>query len=401
MSPSARRLFFWAPPIVGVAAALIWAVWPRPVDVDLWTVDRGDVVVTVAEEGRTRIADVYTVSAPVRGLARRIDLEGGDPIVAGQTVVAEIAPADPVFLDLRSAAEAEATVEAARAALALAQARLVEARAEFDFAAAEVERIRTLRDRGAVSGRALEDTERLFLTREAAVATAGAAVRKSESELVAAEMRLLLPTETRARAADGCPCIPILAPVSGKVLRVLHESEGVVNAGDPLIEIGDPGDLEVVAEFLSVDAVRIRPGARAKIADWGGPTLDGAVTRVEPYAFTKISALGIEEQRVRVTIRFDTAQEARDGLGHGYQVEVLVWLDHRRDVVRAPLTALLRDGDGWSIFAVEDGTARARPVKKGQQDDFFAVIDGGLTAGEVVISHPRDDVTDGMPVRQR
>jgi HlyD family secretion protein len=396
-----RRIVFWAVPGLLLAAALAWALLPRPVAVDLAAVERGPLVVTVAEEGETRIRDVYVVSAPVRGRALRIEVEEGDPVTADETVLAEIEPIDPAFLDVRSEAEARAAVEAARAGLALARAALAEARAELDFAKAEVERIRRLRATGTVSERALDEAERAFRTREAAVVTAEAAVEMRRSELAAAEARLLRPTEARMRA-EACPCIPIRAPVSGQVLRVLHKSEGVVEAGQHLLEVGNPGDLEIVADFLSADAVRIEAGQRAIIEEWGGDgPLAARVRRVEPYGFTKVSALGIEEQRVNVVLDFTDPRERWQRLGHGFQVEVRVVLWEDAAALKVPLTALFRNGGGWAVFVVEGGRARLRPVTVGQRTDLEAQILAGLAQGETVVRYPNDNVEPGSRVEGR
>lgn len=396
-----RRITFWAVPGLLLAAALVWALMPRPVAVDLVTVARGPLLVTVAEEGETRIRDVYVVSAPVRGRALRIEVEEGDPVTADETVLAEIEPIDPAFLDVRTEAEAAAAADAARAALAFARAELARARAELDFARAELERIRRLRATNTVAQRVLDDAEREFRTREAAVATAEAAVEMRRSELAAAEARLLRPTEARSRVPT-CPCIPIRAPVSGQVLRVLHKSEGVVEAGQPLLEVGNPGDLEIVADFLSADAVRIEAGQRAIIEEWGGDgPLAARVRRVEPYGFTKVSALGIEEQRVNVVLDFTDPRERWQRLGHGFQVEVRVVLWQDEAALKVPLTALFRNGGGWAVFVVEGGRARLRPVIVGQRTDLEAQIISGLEEGETVIRYPNDNVEPGTRIAAR
>jgi HlyD family secretion protein len=401
MSPILRRLLFWAVPALLVAGGLALAFRPQPLAVDFARAERGELVVSVAEEGRTRVRDVFVVSAPLRGRVRRIDLEEGDAVEADETVVAEIEPTDPEFLDIRSEAEARAAVATARAAVALAEAELEEARAELDFAEAEVARIRRLRESNTVSVRVLEDAERLFRTRKAAVATAEANLEMRRSELEAAEVRLLRPPEARARAG-GCPCITIRAPVSGRVLRVLQESETVVAAGTPLLEIGDPRDLEIVADFLSSDAVRIEPGMEVVIEQWGGEgTLSGTVARVEPYGFTKVSALGIEEQRVNVVIAFAGPEARRRRLGHGFEVEVRVILAEAEDALKVPLTALFREDGDWAVFAVEDGLAALRRVELGRRNDLEAEIVSGLAAGDTIVRYPSDEVAEGVALEAR
>jgi HlyD family secretion protein len=395
-----RRLLFWAIPLLALAAALAFAFWPRPVEVDLAAVERGPMVVSVAEEGMTRIRDVFTVYAPVRGRVRRIEIDEGDPVIAGETMVAEIEPTDPEFLDLRSEAEARAAVEVARAALAHANAELSEATADLDFATAEVDRTRELRASGTVSARTLQAAERLFRMAESSVATREAAVEMRRSELEAAQVRLLRPSETGSLGT--CPCVPIRAPVSGRVLRVLHESEGVVPSGEPLVEIGNPGDLEVVADFLSSDAVRIEPGQRALIEDWGAEgALNGRVARVEPYGFTKVSALGIEEQRVNVVIELTDPPERWQRLGHGFEVDARVVLWEADDVPKLPITALFRQNGAWAVFAVVHGRAAVREVEVGQRTDLEAELVAGLEPGDVVVRYPNDFVEPGVAIRQR
>jgi len=401
MGPTLRRLTFWGVPVAVLAAALAWAFLPRAVDVDLVAVTRGPLVETVAEEGETRIRDVFVLSAPIRGRALRIEIEEGDAVAANETVLAEIEPADPEFLDVRSEAEARAAVETARAALTLAQAELTQAKAELDFARSEIERMRALRATNTIAARTLEDAQRLFLTREAAVSTAEAAVEMRRYQLSAAEIRLLGPEEARRQYGD-CPCVEVRAPVSGRVLRVLHKSEGVVAAGEPLVEIGDPAKLEVVVDYLSTDAVRIEPGQRAVIEEWGGEgVLNGRVSRIEPFGFTKVSALGIAEQRVNVRIDLTDPPEKWQRLGHGFQVEAKVVLWETDAALKVPLTALFRNGGGWAVFTVEGARARLRPVELGHRTDFDAGIVAGLAEGEIVVRYPSDAVTDGRRVRQR
>ncbi len=410
MSASLRRLVTWMIPAGLLAGALVYAFQPQPVDVDLVTVARGPLIASVTNEGETRIKDVFVVSAPIMGRALRTEMEEGDPVQAFSTVLAEIEPIDPAFLDVRSEAEAQAMVDASRAALAQAEAALAEARAELDFATSEVDRTRTLRASNTVSARALEDAERLYRTREAAVGTATATVGMRLSELRAAELRVLQPT-ANPEGAGACPCVPIMAPVDGTVLRILQESEAVVQPGDPLIEVGNPADLEIVADFLSTDAVRIQPGARVLIENWGGPVpINGTVRRIDPFGFTKISALGIEEQRVNVLIDLTDPHPVWDRLGHGFQVDARVVLWEGRDVLHLPLTAVFRarDGDGgagadqpWVVFAVEDGRAALRPVRLGHGNDLEVQILSGLEEGDQVVLFPNDSIIPGVQLRQR
>lgn len=396
-----KRVVFWGALAGGLIAFLIVALQPRPVDVDLIAVEKGPLVITVDEEGETRIRDVFVLSAPVRGRVLRIEREEGDDVTANETILAEIEPTDPTFLDVRSEAEARAAVNTAKASLALAEAELMQADAELEFATAERSRTRALRTSEAVSERALDDAERLYKIRAAATETARAAVAMRHSELEAAEARLLRPGAPPS-PGQPCPCLPIRAPVSGQVLRVLHESEGVVDTGHPLLEIGDPRDLEIVVDFLSSDAVRIEPGQRVLIDQWGGDAvLNGVVRRVEPFGFTKVSALGIDEQRVNVIIDFQDPPDDWARLGHGFQVEARVVLEEAPDALKVPLTALFRQGDAWAVFVVEEETATIRLVGIGGRGALETEILSGLAEGETVIRYPNDDIDEGVAVRQR
>jgi HlyD family secretion protein len=401
MNATWRRVALWGVLMVALAAALAYAFRPQPVLVDLAAVTRGPLVVTVDEEGETRVRDVFVLSAPVTGRALRIDSDVGDAVIAGETVVARVEPVDPSFLDVRSEAEAEAGVRTAEAARALAVAKLDEAEAEFDFAKAELKRARQLIRNQTISERTLDEAVRGFKTRQAAIETVKAELQMRESQLAQARARLLSPIETQTRR-DDCDCIPILSPVTGRILRVVHESEGVVEAGAPLVEIGDPRDLEIVVDFLSTDAVRIETDQRVIIEEWGGETpLAGRVHRVEPFGFTKVSALGIEEQRVNVIIDFTDRSKHWDRLGHGYRVEARIVLWENENVLKLPLSALFRHGERWAVFVKEGSRAHHRDVTIGRRTDFEAEVTDGLEEGDWVILHPNDRIVDGVRIRDR
>lgn len=401
MSAFWRRMTVWGVLAVILAAALAYGFWPRSLPVDLTTVGRGPLVVTIGEEGETRVRDVFVLSAPVAGRALRIGVDAGDRVVAGETIVARIEPIDPAFLDARTVAQARADVGAAEAAMTLAGAELGEARAALNFATLELERARRLVRSDTIAQRALDQAELEFQVRSAAVATAEAAVRMRQSELIRAEAELVSPAERRTDATV-CDCVPIRAPVSGSVLRVFHESEGVVEAGEALIEIGDPRDLEIVADLLSSDAVKVQAGQRVLIEDWGGDgTLDGRVRLVEPYGFTKVSALGIEEQRVNVIMDFTEPPDRWQRLGHGFRVEIRIVQWEADDVLTVPLTALFRDGTRWAVFLMQNGRAVLRHVEVGQRTGFDAEILDGLTAGDQVVLYPSDRVADGVRIVSR
>jgi HlyD family secretion protein len=331
MTLALRRVLIWGALAALLGGGLTYAFWPEPVPVDLGEVARGPVRVTVDEEGRTRVKEVYVVSAPVAGRMRRIETHVGDAVVAGETVLATIEPTAPTFLDVRSRTQAESAVRAAEAA-----------------------------KRETISQRALDSAELEVKTRQAAVSTAQASLRVKTFELETARASLIVPgnDETSGQEAGSC-CVEVRAPVSGRVLRVLQESESVVPAAAPLIEIGDPQDLEIEVDLLSRDAVKIKEGAAVLIEDWGGgTTLAGRVRRVEPYGFTKISALGIEEQRVNVIIDFTDPLDKWRRLGHGYRVETRIIVWEGTDVLNVPLGALFRHGDAWAVFVDSEGRAR-------------------------------------------
>jgi len=396
-----RRLVLWGVLALALLAGLAYAFRPQPVPVDLVRVERGPMLETVDEEGETRVRDVFVLSAPVGGRLRRIELDVGDEVISDQTVVAQIEPADPGFLDVRSESEAQAAVQAAESALELARAELDEAEAELEFALAEHKRAHQLIPGETISQRALDEAERAFKTRRAAVATTLARLRMREFELEQARARLMSPIETQTLHGK-CECVPITAPVGGRILRLLRESEGVIQAGDPLVEIGDPRDLEIVADLLSAEAVRVEPGQKVIIDEWGGGApLAGVVRRIEPYGFTKVSALGIEEQRVNVIMDFADPPARWQRLGHGYRVEVRIVLWEGAEVLKVPLTALFRDGIQWALFVAEAGRARRRHVELGHRNDLETEITRGVEAGAQVVLHPSDRIADDTLIAPR
>ena len=400
MTAATKRLLFWVPLAAALAVALLWVFRPSAVAVDLVEVARGPLAVSVSDEGETRVRDMYVVSAPVPGHLRRIDLEAGDSVVADQTVVAQIEPSDPTFLDVRSAAEARAGVDAAAAARTHAEAQVRRAQAELEFAQSELERIRALARSHTVSENDLDSAERRAKTTDAALAEARAELKVRQSEYQVARARLMPPASRRG--TSDCDCVSVYSPVSGDVLQVLTESEGVVQSGAPLVELGDPDKLEIVVDLLSADAVRVRPGQRAIIEAWGGTRpLEGVVRRVEPFGFTKVSALGIEEQRVNVVIDIREPRQQWERLGHGYRVEPRIVLWESRDVLKVPLSALFRQGQQWAVFVAQDRRAVLRPVDIGHENGLEAEVVSGLEAGERVVLHPGDRVSPGARLQER
>jgi HlyD family secretion protein len=401
--PSRRRGVVMTVIGVLVVGAIGYAMRPQPIPADLGTVGRGALQVTVDGEGRTRVRDVYVVSTPVAGRVLRIQAKVGDPVVGGETMIASVMPSAPTFLDQRSLAQAEAQVRAAEAARALGEAEVTKARAELDFARTDLDRAERLAQRGVMPERSREQAELEVKTRRAALATAEANLRVRQFELETARAALITPgAQVTVMSGSATCCVQTSAPVSGRVLRVIQESEVVVPAGTPLVELGDPADLEIVVDLLSTDAVRVAPGDAVIIDQWGGDRpLNGRVRRIEPYGFTKISALGIEEQRVNVIIDVDDPREWWQSLGHGYRVETHIVVWQGRDVVKLPMSALFRNGDAWAVFVVEQGRARRRTVTVGHITGLEAELTGGLAEGETVVLHPSDQITDGVRIESR
>lgn len=402
LTPRQRRLALAAGFAVLVIALLAWAYRPRPALVDIAAVRRGVLTVELPEEGKTRIREVYTVSAPVSGRLERIEAHPGDPVIAGETALVRIRPAEPEFRDRRTTAELASALAAAEAARDATNADVRRARAEYDEAQAAFARESQLYESGTIA-RARFDTARA--ARDAARAGWDAArdtLRAREADLARAQAALIDPESNAASAddPDSC-CVVMSAPVDGEILTVIQESETVLAAGAPVISIGDPRDLEIVAEYLSADAVRIEEGARVRIDGWGGGELIGRVRRVEPSAFTKISALGIEEQRVNVIIDIESPAEDWARLAHRYRVDVHVEVWRGEDVVAAPTAGLFRQGADWATFVVENDRARLRRVTVGESNAREAEVLSGLEPGDTVVLHPTDRVVDGARVAAR
>ena len=380
-------------------AALAWGFMPRPVPVDVGAVSHAPLRVTVEEEGRTRVIDRYLVSAPVAGYAQRIESRVGDPVQQGQTLV-KLEPLSATVLDPRSRAEAEARVAAAQSAVRAAEQNARAAAAEADLAGKEFERRKTLAADGRIPLEERDRAEAVMRRTEAARRSALFGVDVARHELEGAQTAL---EHSAARAAGQTPeQVAVHAPVSGRILAIPRESEGVVALGQPLIEIGDPRALEVVIEVLSADAVRIQPDMAVEFTRWGGPgVLQGRVRTVEPTGFTKISALGVEEQRVLVIADISSPPEDWSRLGDGYRVEASFILWEAEDVLQTPASALFRQGDGWAVFGIAGNRAKARAVRVGHNNGFAAEILEGLENGEQVIVHPSDAVDDGVRVTPR
>jgi HlyD family secretion protein len=392
-----------------VLTGALWFAWPRPIQVDIAALAKGPMEVTVDDEGKTHLRHVYTVSAPIVGKVLRIShpfgqnglsLHVGDDVKANETIVAIMQPTSPGFIDARSREELKAAVAAADAAIVLAEAEIRRVEAALGFSRDELRRSEMLSKTGTIAAKTFEKAQLDVATNEAALASSKAQleVRRSERANVAA--RLINPNNDETLKNPDC-CIQIRAPITGRVLKITQDSEAVVLAGTPLVDIGDPLDLEIVADLLSTDAVQITQGSRVTIDGWGGPPIRGKVTRVDPAGFLKVSALGIEEQRVRTTVDFLDKPEVWTRLGHDYRVIVHVVIWQSADVLMVPVGALFRTGNEWVVYVVKDGRARATPVEIGHRNAQVAEVLSGLSAGDHVVLHPSDRIREGSRVAQR
>jgi HlyD family secretion protein len=380
--------------------ALSWALWPRPIAVDLVTVSRGPMAVTIEDTGETRVREVYVISAPIAGRMLRIEVHAGDPIKQQETVIAMIEPSDPAFRDARAQRELEYSVSAAKAARDFAAANLKGKQAELRLAQQDLERTQQLFAKGIVARAPLERAEAQVEAQAAARDTAEAAVRQRQFEVSTAEASLILPSDSPH--ADKRCCFAIRAPITGQMLRLVQENEGVVQIGTPLAEVGDPTQLEVVLDLLSSAAVQVQEGDAALITRWGGEfPLNARVRRIEPVGITKVSSLGIAEQRVNVILDLTDPPEHWKRLGHGYQVDVAIIRWQAANVLRVPIGALFREGSTWAVFRLDGNRARTTTITLGQMNDEVAEVRDGLNDDDMVITHPGEKVADGVTVTGR
>jgi len=396
-------------------AVLIFAALPllapKPPEFDIYRVAKGPLKVQVSEEGKTRVKDLFIVSAPISGVLQRVELDVGAPLVAGETVLSTIQATQPRFHDLREASELKARLAQANAQYDLAKADVERVKAELAFAESELKRNQDLVKKRAVTDRDLESAELGVRTKKAALIVAENSVKAKAAEIEVAKAALIAPgagngagSEAGNGGSAAAPVGPppetkIIAPISGVLLRKDKESEGTVPAGEPLFEIGNTNVLEIQVEMLSQDAAKVRAGAHATLTDWGGDRdLKAIVKRVEPWGFTKISALGIEDQRVNVILDFDEPPEALEKLqlAHGYRVNVSVdvW---EEEVLRLPIGAMFRSGNQWAVYAVGgQGIVTLQKVEIGHMNNQYAEILSGLQERSAVILHPSDRVQEGM-----
>jgi HlyD family secretion protein len=384
--------------LAAAAVAVLVAVvlWPETLPVDVGIVARGPLVVTIDEDGETRVRETFVVSSPVAGRVQRIEVDPGDTVTAGQ-VLTRARPEVPPLLDARTRAEIRAGIESATAAVERARAEQQQATTALAHARREHQRTRDLVDGGLATRQELDAREAEMRSADDAADAALHAVEVAQSELRRAQARL---APAPADAA-GRP-VAVTAPVAGVVLRRLRESESLVPGGEPLLHIGDPARLEIVSDLLSTDAVRVVAGARVLVDEWGGDgALEARVRRVEPSGFTKVSALGVEEQRVNVICDFVDPRRAWAALGDAYRVEVRIVLWESGNVLVVPTSALFRDGEAWAVYVVRDGRAHSTPVTLGQRTAQAAEVRDGLAEGDAVVLYPGDALADGVRVARR
>jgi len=393
-----RRRITWFAVLLLIVVALVYGFRPQPRLVDTVSAVRAHMQVAIEEEGKARVIDRYIITAPVAGTTCRLDLDVGDSVEKDQMLVT-INPLQSQALDPRSRAEAEARVAAAEAALRAAEQNVDSARADADLAGKELKRLEPLAEQGHVSKERLDQTVAQKRSATAALRSAEFAVDVAKHQLEAARTALRY---TGNRSSNPEDMVQVLAPVSGRILKLQHECAGVVPRGEPLMEIGDTRSLEIETDVLSADAVKIKPGMPVLYERWGGEKpLTGTVRRVEPVGFTKISALGVEEQRVLIISDITSPTEEWQTLGDGYRVESRFILWEHQDVLQIPASALFRFDGQWTIFVMQDNKARRRAVKVGQRNGLSAQILDGLVEGEAVITHPDNTIADGVGVKPR
>lgn len=392
-----RKQWLWTAAAVAVlGAGFAWAFRPQPVRVEVAEVRQGLFAQTVEEDGKTRVRERYVVSAPLAGQLARVALKPGDEVRAG-TVVALLAPAAPAMIDARTARELSERIGAAQAALAAARANVARSDAALAQVKADLARQIKLEKEGFIAAAAREQADLAVQVQTKALEAARFAQEGARHDLAQARAALMRAQEAAARPRPGTTW-PIESPVAGRVLRVLQESEATVAVGTPILEVADPRDLEVVADVLSTDGARIRPGANVLIEAGRELRFAGWVRRVEPAAFTKVSALGVEEQRVNVIIDITSPPQRWASLGDQFRVDVKITVFERADAVIAPVAALFRAGPEWAVFVVRDGRAVQRTVKVGARTPIEAWIEEGLAPGDRVVVYPSDSVADGKRV---
>ncbi len=394
-----------------VAGGIFYGFSQQPVAVEAATAKAGPMQVTVEEEGKTRLRSRYIVSAPAAGYMRRLEWKAGDRIRSGQTITV-LNPVSSPLLDTRSVDQGEARVRAAEANMMVVESRVTQtkeqlrtAQSDLDYWRLQEEREQPLVESGDLPAQRMDQIHNEIRRGEAAVATAEANLNTAQQEIASAKAevdaaRAALTPVNPAGPNGEAEAIPVRAPAGGRVIRVIQESEGVVSPGTPLMEIGDANAIEVEVELLSPDAVQVKPGTKVLLTGWGGgEMLEAQVRVVEPGGFTKVSALGVEEQRVRVIADIVSPEQEWERLGDGYRVEASFVLWEGQDILQIPANALFREKGDWTVFVIQDGVAHLRKVEVGHRTGLIAEILSGLEAGEVVVAHPDETVEDGFAVK--
>ena len=399
MKPKPKKRPWWIVAVILFGGVLFWAFRPQPVKVETATAKRGALVVTVDHEGKTRVKDRFVISAPLSGRLQRVALKAGDSVEAGKTLIAVIEPSDPDLLNPRAFAEAEARVKAAEAAVNQTAAQRERARTLLELAKGELERAQSTAKTGALSQADLDAAEHKEQAAQEDVRVADFAAQVAQFELELAKAALVFAQPAR----DGSATVPrfeIHAPISGRVFRVFQESATVVTPGTRLMEIANAQNLEIEVDLLSTGAVQVLPGARMIVEHWGGSEpLEARVRVVEPSAFTKVSSLGIEEQRVNIIADFVSPPEKRATLGDGFRIEARMVVWESSSVLKIPSGALFREEGEWSVFVVDGGRAKLRRVVVGHRNDLEAEVTSGLSEGETVVVYPSDRVDDNVRLK--
>lgn len=386
------RRGIWGVVTSGVLASIVYAVRPKPLEVEVAAATRRTLVVTVDEDGKARVKDRFVVSAPLSANLARIELHVGDAVTPG-TVLARLVPLPSPLLDQRSRSQAEAQVAVAGAANSQAAAQIERARAALELSRTEAQRTRALFGNGTVTRAALERAELDERGRTAELTSAEFAARVATHQLREARAAL-----GRYDADNPGETWVVTSPIEGQVLSILQKSEGVVQAGAPLLELGDPKALEIVADILTRDAVAVNPSARSEIVDWGGAPLEARVRLVEPSGFTRMSALGVEEQRVNVVLDLLSPFTMWSKLGDGYRASVRIETYRAENVLVVPQSALFRNNAVWAAYVVRQGAVALQPVEVGHRDKTSVEIVEGLNEGDQVIVHPSAKVLPGVQV---
>ncbi len=401
MFAKSMKWIFFGLIAAGLAGGALYMLKPQPVPVDIVTLSRGEIETTIDEEGQSRVKDIYRISAPIAGKLERLAAEAGDAVAKGERL-ARIRPVDPPIRDMRTRRELAAATKIAKAGVQLARAEVAKARSDRDFSIADLKRAERLAASKTISDRALQQARLAVEMKNAQMAEAEANLEFRQREQESAQARELLPTQiSHLQMEDQC-CVAVVAPIKGTVLKVLTESEQVVQAGTPLLDIGDLADQEIVVDILSSDAVKITPGTRARIEDWGGEgVLNARVRRNSPAGFTKVSALGIEEQRVKLVLDLTDPREKWRKLGHGYRVNVKIITSRTENAIRVPLGALFRQGNDWAVYVLKDGKAVQTLLQLGRFSPKFAEVTAGLDEGAKVVVYPNDRISDGVLIVDR